>query len=77
MADKGSEADLSLYHMARSLFRSVALLAVQQDLCPCQRNPEDINVPLRDVNAEVAKAELVDTVDSHTSRDAGNTGSLA
>ena len=64
-SEQGSEADLSLCHTARRLSRSVARLAVLQDLCPCQRNPEDASTPVRDVHAEVAKGELVDTNDSH------------
>lgn len=66
MAEEGSEADLSLCHTARRLSRSVALLAVLQDLCPCQSNPEDASTPVRDVNAEVIKGELIDISDGHS-----------
>ncbi len=66
MAAQASEADLSLCHTARRLSRSVALLAVLQDLCPCQRNPEDASVSLSNENAEVAKGELLDISDGHS-----------
>ncbi len=66
VAEQGSEADLSLCHTARRLSHSVALLALQQDWCPCQRNPEDASIPLRGDNAEVAMRELIDASDGHT-----------
>ena len=64
-SEQGSVADLSLYHTARRLSHSVALSAARQGLCPCQRNPEDANVPLRGDNAEVATRELIDTSNGH------------